>query len=162
VTWEREAEAEINRAVRTGTPLAVALVDIDHFKAVNDTYGHLAGDKAIRAVTDTLKSHLAAYDLAGRFGREEFTILLPRAREANAINFADHLRAHIAATPIPVGDRAESGPCVTLTVSVGIATLDGENRDLTDMLAAADTALYRAKQTGRNRTYVLAAPAAAA
>src|SRR5208282_4401502 len=93
-TWEREATIEIARAVRTGSPLALALVDIDHFKVVNDTYGHLAGDKALRAVTDTLRSQLRSYDLAGRFGGEEFVILLPQAREMDAINVAERLRAH--------------------------------------------------------------------
>jgi diguanylate cyclase (GGDEF)-like protein len=158
-TWEREAEVEINRAVRTSSPLALALIDIDHFKAVNDTYGHLAGDKAIRAVTDALRTQLRAYDLAGRFGGEEFVILLPHAREVDAINVAERLRAHIADMTIPVGDDAESGPCITLTISVGVAALDGASRELTDMIAAADAALYYAKETGRNKTHAISATA---
>jgi diguanylate cyclase (GGDEF)-like protein len=156
-TWEREAEVEITRAVRTGSPLALALVDIDHFKVVNDTYGHLVGDKALRAVTDALRSQLRAYDLAGRFGGEEFALLLPHAREPDAINVAERLRAHIAGMSIPVEDGNEGGPCVRLTISVGVAALDGENRELTDMLAAADAALYYAKETGRNKTHVISA-----
>jgi diguanylate cyclase (GGDEF)-like protein len=156
-TWEREATAEIARAVRTGIPLALALVDIDHFKSVNDTYGHLVGDKALRAVTDALRSQLRGYDLAGRFGGEEFAILLPHAREVDALHIAERLRAHIAAMSIPVGDNPESGPSVRLTISVGVASLDGTSRELTDMLAAADTALYYAKETGRNRTHVIPA-----
>ncbi len=161
-TWEREAQAEINRAVRTGSPLAVALVDIDHFKLVNDTYGHLVGDKALRAVTDALSSQLRSYDLAGRFGGEEFAILLPQAREVDALNVAERLRRHIAAMTIPVSDDAESGPCFRLTISVGVAALDGAGRELTDMLAAADAALYHAKETGRNKTHVVTATAAPA
>jgi diguanylate cyclase (GGDEF)-like protein len=161
-TWEREAAVEIARAVRTNTPLALALVDIDHFKAVNDTYGHLAGDKALRAVTDALSSQLRVYDLAGRFGGEEFAVLLPHAREVDALTVAERLRAHIAAMSIPVGDDAESGPFVHLTISVGVAALDGAGRELTDMLAAADTALYHAKETGRNKTHVVTATAQAA
>jgi len=156
-TWEREAEVEIARAVRTGSPLALALVDIDHFKVVNDTYGHLVGDKALRAVTDALRSQLRAYDVAGRFGGEEFVVLLPNAREVDAINVAERLRAHIAAMSIPVGDDTESGPCVKLTISVGVAALHGESRELTDMLAAADSALYYAKETGRNKTHAISA-----
>jgi diguanylate cyclase (GGDEF)-like protein len=156
-TWEREAAIEINRAVRTGSPLALALVDIDHFKAVNDTYGHLVGDKALRAVTDALQSQLRVYDLAGRFGGEEFAILLPHAREADALNVAERLRRHIAGMSISVGDDAEAGPCVKLTISVGVAALDGASRELTDMLAAADSALYHAKETGRNKTHVITA-----
>src|SRR6202011_125686 len=101
-TWESEATAEIAAPIRTRSPLSVALIDIDHFKAVNDTYGHLVGDKALRAVTDALREQLRNYDLAGRFGGEEFVVLLPQAREMDAINVAERLRAHIAAMSIPV------------------------------------------------------------
>jgi diguanylate cyclase (GGDEF)-like protein len=155
-TWEREATVEIARAVRTGSPLALALVDIDHFKTVNDTHGHLAGDKALRAVTDALRSKLRPYDLAGRFGGEEFVILLPQTREVDALGVAERLRSHIAAMSIPVDDGDDSGRSVRLTISVGVAALDGERRELTDMLAAADAALYYAKETGRNKTHVIA------
>jgi diguanylate cyclase (GGDEF)-like protein len=156
-TWEREAEVEIARAVRMRIPLAVALVDIDHFKVVNDTYGHLVGDKALRAVTDGLRSQLRGYDLAGRFGGEEFVVLLPQAREQDALNVAERLRSHIAGLSIPVDDEDESAGCVRLTISVGVASLDGESRELTDLLAAADAALYHAKETGRNKTHVISA-----
>jgi diguanylate cyclase (GGDEF)-like protein len=160
-TWESEAEIELARAVRTHTPLSVALVDIDHFKAVNDTYGHLVGDKALRAVTDALRNHLRGYDLAGRFGGEEFAILLPHASEADATSVAERLRAHVAAMVIPVDDGDESAGHVRVTISVGVAALDGSNRELTDMMAAADSALYYAKETGRNKTHVIPAAAQA-
>jgi diguanylate cyclase (GGDEF)-like protein len=160
-TWEREATAEMTRAVRTGIPLAIALVDIDHFKAVNDTHGHLVGDKALRAVTDALRSQLRAYDLAGRFGGEEFAILLPHAREADAHTVAERLRVHIASLSIPIRDNDESGPYVKVTISVGVAALDSASRELNDMLAAADAALYHAKETGRNKTHVVTASARA-
>jgi diguanylate cyclase (GGDEF)-like protein len=156
-TWEMEAEIEISRAVRLRIPLAVALVDIDHFKVVNDTYGHLVGDKALRAVTDALQSQLRGYDLAGRFGGEEFVVLLPQAREQDALNVAERLRSHIAGLSIPVDDGGESAGCVRLTISVGVASLNGETRELTDLLAAADAALYHAKETGRNKTHVITA-----
>ena len=155
-TWEREASVEIDRAARMGSPLALALVDIDHFKLVNDTYGHLVGDKALRAVTDALRSQLRVHDLAGRFGGEEFIILLPDAREVDALALAEQARRHIAAMAIPVNDNDESGPSLKLTISVGVAALDGD-RELTDLLAAADAALYRAKATGRNKTHVFTA-----
>jgi diguanylate cyclase (GGDEF)-like protein len=158
-TWEREAATEIARAIRTKSPLALALVDIDHFKLVNDTYGHLAGDKALRAVTDALRNQLRAYDLAGRFGGEEFAILLPHAREMDALNVAERLRAHVAAMSVPVDDNDESAPVIKLTISVGVAALTGESQELTDMLAAADAALYHAKETGRNKTHVGSASA---
>ena len=156
-TWELEAETEIARSVRMRIPLAVALVDIDHFKVVNDTYGHLVGDKALRAVTDALRSQLRGYDRAGRFGGEEFAVLLPQAREQDARNVAERLRSHIAGLSIPVDDEDESAGCVRLTISVGVASLDGESRELTDLLAAADAALYHAKETGRNKTHVISA-----
>ncbi len=156
-TWEMEAEIEISRAVRMRIPLAVALVDIDHFKVVNDTYGHLVGDKALRAVTDALQSQLRGYDLAGRFGGEEFVVLLPQAREQDALNVAERLRSYIAGLSIPVDDGDESAGCVRLTISVGVASLNGETRELTDLLAAADAALYHAKETGRNKTHLITA-----
>ena len=160
-TWEREAEMEISRAIRTATPLALALIDIDHFKAVNDTYGHLVGDKALRAVTDTLQRQLRVYDLAGRFGGEEFAILLPHAREVDALNIAERLRIHVGDLLIPVYDNDESGPYVQVTISVGVAALDGVSAGLTEMLAAADAALYHAKESGRNKTHVVTASARA-
>jgi diguanylate cyclase (GGDEF)-like protein len=154
-TWETEAEAEIARAVRTRSPVTVALIDIDHFKAVNDTYGHLVGDIALKAVAAALRAHLRGYDLAGRFGGEEFVVLLPQTTEADALAIAERLRMNIAMMGIPIGDDA--GTCVRLTVSVGIAALDGTARELTDLLAAADSALYYAKDNGRNKTHAMAA-----
>jgi diguanylate cyclase (GGDEF)-like protein len=153
-TWESEAAAEIARAIRTRSPLSVALIDIDHFKAVNDTHGHLAGDIALRAVSDALREQLRGYDVAGRFGGEEFALLLPQADEADALGIAERLRAHVAALSIPLGEGAGSDACIRLTVSVGVAALDGPGTELTDLLAAADAALYYAKQTGRNKTHV--------
>jgi diguanylate cyclase (GGDEF)-like protein len=160
-TWEQEATTEIARAVRTDIPLALALVDIDHFKLVNDTYGHLVGDKTLRAVTDALQSQLRAYDVAGRFGGEEFVILLPHAREVDALAVAERLRVHIASLVIPVDDSDASGPFVRVTISVGVAALDRSRRELTDMLNAADAALYHAKETGRNKTHMVTANAPA-
>jgi hypothetical protein len=109
--------------------------------------------------TDALRNQLRAYDLAGRFGGEEFAILLPQAREIDALNVAERLRAHVAAMSIPVDDKNESGQVIRLTISVGVAALNGESRELTDMLAAADAALYHAKETGRNKTHVISASA---
>jgi diguanylate cyclase (GGDEF)-like protein len=153
-TWESEATAEIARAVRTCSPLSVALIDIDHFKAVNDTYGHLAGDIALRAVSDALREQLRGYDVPGRFGGEEFAVLLPQTDEADALSIAERLRAHLAALPIPLGEAARTDACIQLTVSVGVAALDGPGTELTHLLAAADAALYSAKQNGRNRIHI--------
>lgn len=154
--WEREAEVELARSHRTGTPLALALLDIDHFKAVNDTYGHLVGDKVLRAVADTLTAQLRSYDKSGRFGGEEFVILLPQTIEEDARHIAERLRRHVAGMAIPV-DAGEGAPCVRLTISVGVSSMDRRGCGLTDLLAAADAALYYCKENGRNMTHVFPA-----
>jgi diguanylate cyclase (GGDEF)-like protein len=153
-TWESEAVAEISRAMRTRSPLSVALIDIDHFKAVNDTHGHLVGDKVLRALSDAFREQLRDYDLAGRFGGEEFVVLLPQTDEADAFSIAERLRAHVAGMAVPADDGARPGTLVSLTVSVGVAALGAAGSEVTDLLAAADAALYYAKQTGRNKTHV--------
>jgi diguanylate cyclase (GGDEF)-like protein len=149
-TWEREAEVELSRAVRTRSSLALAILDIDHFKVVNDTYGHLVGDRVLKAVSDGIQGQSRDYDKAGRFGGEEFVLLLAQASEDDACRIAERLRAHIGDLAVPIDDRPEA-PCVHVTVSIGVSALDwDESRELTDLLAAADSALYRAKQDGRN------------
>jgi len=156
-TWEAEAEVELSRAKRTQSPLAMALVDIDHFKAVNDTYGHLVGDKVLKSVAQALTSHLRDYDRAGRFGGEEFVLLLAQTSENDACRIAERLRSHIAGMEVPVNDRPNA-PTVNLTISIGVTAMEpGQTRELTDLLAAADSALYHAKQTGRNRIATRAA-----
>jgi diguanylate cyclase (GGDEF)-like protein len=158
-TWEREAGAEVARAVRTSTPLALALVDIDHFKAVNDTYGHLAGDKALKGIARTFRIFLREYDLVGRFGGEEFAVLLPHTKALDAYGIAERIREHIAETPLDVADFPEQGP-VRVTVSMGVAALGANwntstGGQLTDLLAAADRALYQAKRAGRDQVCVI-------
>ena len=113
------------------------------------------GDKALRAVSDALRTHLRAYDLAGRFGGEEFVILLPHTHQANALTIAERLRGRIADMSIPIDDDDDSGPSVRLTVSIGVTVLDNDSRELTDLLADADTALYYAKENGRNKTHAV-------
>lgn len=154
-TWEREAASEVARAIRTRSPLAVALIDVDHFKGVNDVYGHLAGDRALQAISRTLTVFLREYDLVGRFGGEEFALLLPQTRPADAYRIAERIRAYIAAMPIDAGSDPGAAP-VKVTVSMGVAALTtrwntGASSQLTDLLAAADAALYRAKRDGRDQ-----------
>lgn len=158
-TWEREAAAEIARAVRTRTPLALALVDIDHFKAVNDVHGHLVGDKALGGIARTFRIFLRDYDLVGRFGGEEFALLLPHTKAVDAYGIAERIREHIAATPIDIDSVPGAGP-VRVTVSVGVAALGAHwdastGNQLTDLLAAADRALYQAKRAGRDQVCVV-------
>ena len=123
-TWESEAEREVARAVRTRSPLCVALLDLDHFKLVNDTHGHLVGDKALRAVSAVLREQMRSYDLAGRFGGEEFAILLPQTREDQALAIAERLRMAIAELSVPVRDDDPASARVRVTISIGVAALD--------------------------------------
>jgi diguanylate cyclase (GGDEF)-like protein len=153
-TWEAEATTEIARAIRQDTPLSIALIDLDLFKQVNDKHGHLAGDIVLRAITDAIGNQLRSYDVAGRFGGEEFIVLLPNASQTDAFRVAERLRTHVASLSIPVTDDVVDGPCVTVTVSIGVAALDSTRHELTNLVAAADAALYRAKHDGRNRTRV--------
>jgi diguanylate cyclase (GGDEF)-like protein len=146
-TWQEEAEREIVRAGRHRQPLAVLLIDIDHFKHVNDSHGHLAGDEVLAAVSAALREAVRGYDVLGRFGGEEFTALLPHTDQAEAELTADRLRHYVADHPILLA----AGPSVRVTVSVGAAALGAHGVDLTDLLTAADVALYRAKAAGRNR-----------
>jgi diguanylate cyclase (GGDEF)-like protein len=145
--------------VRTRSPLAVAIIDVDHFKAVNDAYGHLAGDKALQALARTLREFLREYDLVGRFGGEEFVLLLPQTKAVDAYRIAERIRAHIRSMSIEVG--SDNGPeQVRMTVSIGVAALGARwdtstGGQMTDLLAAADGALYRAKQDGRDQVCVI-------
>ena len=158
-TWEREAASEVARAVRTRTPLALILIDIDHFKLVNDLHGHLVGDKALRAIARTFQIHLRDYDLAGRFGGEEFALLLPQTSSADARQIAERVRKHIETMPISVDDDPVAEP-LQVTVSVGVAALGVSwerttGSQLTDLLVGADSALYRAKHAGRNQVWMV-------
>jgi diguanylate cyclase (GGDEF)-like protein len=150
--WEQEATAALVRAEHSGKPLAVALLDLDWFKHVNDTYGHLFGDEVLRQIGQCLPGALRDYDLAGRFGGEEFVLLLPCTRAVDAIRVADRVRGRIAGLPL----SAPGGEPVQVTASVGVAALEGGSvRELTELMAAADAALYRAKRGGRNQVQML-------
>jgi diguanylate cyclase (GGDEF)-like protein len=154
-TWERGATAEVVRAVRTRTQLAVALLDIDRFKLINDTYGHLTGDEVLKEIAHTLRTMLREYDLAGRFGGEEFAVLLPQTRAVDAFRIAERIRSAIAGLPI-IAPGATGGERVHVTVSIGVAALDsGTKREYAELMAAADAALYRAKSGGRDQVQMI-------
>ena len=154
-TWEREATAEVGRAVRTRTSLAVAILDIDRFKVINDTYGHLVGDQVLKEIARALDSFLRDYDRAGRFGGEEFSLLLPQTRAVDAFRIADRVRANIAGLSIIV-PGATGGERVHVTVSIGVSALDsGSKREYSQLMAAADAALYRAKSGGRDQVQMI-------
>jgi len=150
VAWQREAEAWIRRSRRAGAPAALLLVDIDHFKRVNDTYGHLAGDELLTATAHTLVQHVQAGDVLGRFGGEEFVIVAPGAGERDACGLAERLREEVGSISVPA-----RGELVTVTVSIGVAALGRDGYELFELLAAADAALYRAKKAGRDRVCTL-------
>jgi diguanylate cyclase (GGDEF)-like protein len=154
-TWEKEATAEVIRAVRTKSPLAIAILDIDKFKAINDTYGHLVGDQVLKEMANTLNTMLRDYDLAGRFGGEEFALLLPQTRAVDAFRIAERVRANIAGLII-IAPGTTGGERVQVTVSIGVAALDsGSKRELPELMAAADAALYRAKASGRDQVQMI-------
>jgi len=154
-TWERGATSELARAVRTRTQLAVALLDIDRFKMINDTYGHLTGDEVLKEIAHTLKTMLRDYDLAGRFGGEEFALLLPQTRAVDAFRIAERIRSAISGLCIIAPGTAGSER-VHVTVSIGVAALDsGSRREYAELMAAADAALYRAKSDGRDQVQMI-------
>ena len=154
-TWEREAASEVIRAVRTKSPLAVVILDIDRFKAINDTYGHLTGDQMLKEIANALNCTLRDYDVAGRFGGEEFSLLLPQTRAVDAFRIAERVRADIAGLSI-IAPGAAGGERVQVTVSIGVAALGaGSRRELVELMAAADAALYRAKAGGRNQVQMI-------
>lgn len=148
--WQQAASAEATRAARTRKPLAVAMLDIDHFKEVNDAWGHLAGDRVLAAIAAVLAAQLRGYDVAGRFGGEEFAVLLPDTNAADAYRIAERLRAQIAAAPVIDGadGRRSAG---RVTVSIGVAAASSGCGTAEELVAAADGALYAAKRAGRNR-----------
>ena len=149
--WQREAAVEVTRAAAQ-TPLAVAIADIDHFKAVNDTHGHLAGDAVLAAVSAAMRDLLRDCDLCGRFGGEEFALLLPRTTAAQALEITERIRQGISQLAIPRDGTA----AIRVTISIGIAVPSQARRTLDDLLAAADHALYQAKSSGRDRVVMYA------
>jgi len=146
-------DAELARARRYREALALLLVDLDGLKMINDRYGHHAGDDAIRAVAEVIRSELRETDVGARWGGDEFAVLAPNTSEAAALALAERIRATIAGTGAPW----------PLSGSVGVATIDptadGEVVDSTTLMRAADRALYEAKRSGRNRV-VSASPRA--
>ncbi|ONG58757.1 PleD family two-component system response regulator [Pseudoroseomonas deserti] len=126
--------------------VAVLLLDVDRFKAVNDTYGHAVGDQVLREVAGRMKEHLRAVDVVARFGGEEFIVAMAETQQEEALQVANRLRQAMAEQPVVIG-QAQS---LSITASIGVA-LTGQGQNLATLVAAADSALYRAKANGRNR-----------
>ena len=138
---------ELRRTRRTGSPTGVALFDVDHFKSVNDTYGHPIGDEVLIEVAKRCQGVVRDYDVFGRYGGEEFLLLMPESPLAAAFDRAERLRAEIKSMPF-VYQRRPIGP---VTLSAGVAEFPGHGADRDTLLRQADAALYQAKQGGRDR-----------
>jgi diguanylate cyclase (GGDEF)-like protein len=145
---------EMARADRIRTPPSLLMIDIDHFKAINDQHGHLAGDACLRALAALLAESVRAVDLVARFGGEEFVVLLPETSVAQSLIAAERMRSKVQAQPVGIGDGA---PPVAVTISVGAASAAGAAGaapTLDEILARADEAVYRAKRAGRNQVCI--------
>ena len=162
-TWRHGAARELRRAVRTGTPVAVLLLDIDHFKRFNDSYGHLAGDAVLQSVAAGTRALLREYDLVGRVGGEEFAVLLPATTVLEAIEAAERIRCRMPGiAAVPAGAAAAvpgtaAGAPQAVTVSVGVAAAASPHCGLDEFYATADSAMYAAKQGGRDQIRVIIA-----
>ncbi len=141
--FHESLEHEIARGARFGTVFSVVMLDIDFFKAYNDTYGHLAGDQLLRTMGELIRSSIRSMDVAFRYGGEEFTVLLPEARLDDAYKVAERIRKTIES-------KASSKP-IPVTVSLGVASWPSDGVTREEIIGCADAALYRAKQAGRNR-----------
>lgn len=147
--WEECLEQEFKRCERSKRPASLILLDIDHFKTFNDTHGHAAGDEVLRAVAKAIRQAQRSTDIAGRYGGEEFGIVLPETNQAQALLVAERLRQRIAGTVVDW-----EGIPLQVTVSVGIAQYSGMLEDHQSWLEQSDKALYQAKEGGRNRSNV--------
>jgi diguanylate cyclase (GGDEF)-like protein len=148
--WRDTAVREVQRARASNTDLSVLMIDIDHFKAVNDKYGHIAGDAVLAAIARAISTALRPADLVGRLGGEEFAAVLSGSDLLDAEMAAQRVRASVAEVRV----RTDRGDWVSVTVSGGVAALGVHGTNLAQLLAAADTALYAAKDAGRNAVRV--------
>jgi diguanylate cyclase (GGDEF)-like protein len=139
--FDESLQREVARAERLTTPVSLLVLDVDHFKQVNDTYGHQTGDAVLREVADALVANTKNYDVAARYGGDEFVVLLPGCHRGDAMRVAERVRSGIARA---VGEAP-------VTVSAGVATVPDNASDAERLMAAADAALYEAKRTGRDK-----------
>ena len=145
--WEERLQSEFSRWQRSEQAVSLVMFDIDHFKSINDTYGHQLGDEAIIVVADRLRECCREVDICGRYGGEEYVVILPHTGTEGAMIFAERLRQSVAAIELSC-----QGKSVGFTISLGVAELSSHMPDRAAWLAAADNALYQSKQSGRNRT----------
>ena len=148
------AALEFERATRHSRPMAVVLIDVDHFKRINDRYGHQVGDKALIDIAQACQATLRKTDLLARFGGEEFIVLLPETGQREAVRLAERMRSAVA-TDVQLPDRARTG---VVTISLGAVALSRATPTLDLLIQAADQALYDAKRAGRDRVHTMPAP----
>lgn len=142
----QQAERELQRSIRYGSDLSIFMMDVDHFKKINDTYGHKIGDLVLQKLAEVCLNTLRMVDIIGRIGGEEFAILLPETPEQEAIRVAERLRQAISNAKIPLG----YGLPLSITVSIGVTSLTSKDDNIDVLLSVADKALYEAKNAGRN------------
>lgn len=152
--WNRHAmhyklSEEHERVSRSGQVCMLCMMDIDHFKNINDNYGHTVGDSVLRHVTQFVTERLRKYDSMFRYGGEEFLLCLPTASEQEAMHIIERIRSELAASPVPIGQQGD----IQITASFGIASID-HGHSLDESITLADQALMVAKTTGRNRVYL--------
>ncbi len=147
--WQSRLAEEFSRAGRYQAPLSLVMFDLDHFKSVNDTHGHLGGDAVLVQVSGLIKAALRDSDIAGRYGGEEFGIVLPNTNAEGARVVAERLRNTIQATPVSF-DKI----LIPVTASIGISEFSLQLKDAEEFIANADAALYQAKESGRNRVMI--------
>ncbi len=144
-------DREIGRSERQGTPIGVALADLDHFKSINDSFGHLAGDLALKEAVARMQLGMRTYDSIGRYGGEEFLVVLPGAGEEMCGALADRMRESVRETPVSLGGDSS----IDLSCSIGCTSSQGRQFTAQQMIHSADEALYRAKRGGRNRVVTM-------
>jgi two-component system cell cycle response regulator len=137
---------EVARWHREKSALSVCIADVDHFKAINDTYGHMVGDEVLKQLSRQMTSLLRTYDSIGRYGGEEFLIVIPYCDSEKAASIAERIRSRFA-----LGELSINQSSIPVTISLGVSTISPENSTVSGMLQAADVALYAAKNKGRNR-----------
>jgi len=147
--WEESLKAAFARYQRYGTTSSLVMFDIDHFKRINDTYGHQAGDKVIEQIAAMVREHVRDSDVAGRYGGEEFGVVLSDTDKVGAGMFAERLRKAVEEMDVWYGEQV-----IRFTISLGVADLNQPLNSHADLIARADQALYTSKKTGRNRVTV--------
>ena len=148
--FQDEMMRAFEESYRYGRPLSLALIDLDFFKKVNDTYGHAAGDEVLKTVARIFIDSIRTADVAARYGGEEFAVIMPETSLEDALQFAEKIRTMVASTPITIGDGRE----VRVTVSIGLSAVPHPRlQTARDLIEDADKSLYEAKQRGRNQVY---------